>query len=167
MTLPSVPSNSLELRSLFAAVPQSVVALCGLDDTGIPRGLTASSFTPISLDPPLVSVAMANTSTTWPVLRDIPQLGISLLSYSQGPVSRQLAAKSDSRFDEIEWNTGPGTTAVYIAAATAHLQCKIFDEIPAGDHNIVLLQIDAIDVDHSQEPLVFHSSSFRRLEKTA
>lgn len=69
MKLDATPSDPVALRALFAAVPQSVVALCGLDPSGTPRGVTASSFTPISLQPPLVSVAMAHTSTTWPILR--------------------------------------------------------------------------------------------------
>jgi flavin reductase (DIM6/NTAB) family NADH-FMN oxidoreductase RutF len=164
VNLKTMPTDPATLRTLFASVPQSVVALCGLDPSGTPQGMTISSFTPISLDPPLVSVAMAETSTTWPKLRQLPRLGISLLSHSQGPTCRTLAAKTGDRFADLQWRSNDNTGAVFIDAAAAELECELFGELPAGDHSIVLLLIKSLSVDDRQEPLVFYGSDFRRLD---
>ncbi|MET0455690.1 MAG: flavin reductase family protein [Mycobacterium sp.] len=159
----AAPSDPAALRTLFAAIPQSVVALCGLDPSGTPRGMTASSFTPISLQPPLVSVAMAHTSTTWPILRRMSRLGISLLSHSQGPTCKALAARKPDRFADLQWTPASGTGAVFMNEAAAHLECELFDELPAGDHLIALLRITSLGVDDRREPLLFHRSRFRRV----
>lgn len=163
MKLEPVPSNPVMLRTFFAAVPQSVVAVCGLDPSGIPCGMTASSFTPVSLDPPLVSIAVANTSTTWPALRQLPRFGISLLSHTQAGACRALAVRGADRFADLQWRPGDHTGAVFIDNAAAELECDLVDELPAGDHSIALLAIRTIGVDHHREPLVFHGSMFRLL----
>jgi flavin reductase (DIM6/NTAB) family NADH-FMN oxidoreductase RutF len=157
-----VPTDPVSLRSLYSSVPQSVVAMCGIDDAGIPAGVAASSFTPISLDPPLVSVAMAHTSSTWPVLKNMSRLGLSLLSESQGPICRQLAAQGGHRFAGIDWRTSDNG-AVFIDGAAVALECELFDELPAGDHTIILLLVKEISIDGDREPLIFHGSDFRRL----
>jgi DNA-binding transcriptional ArsR family regulator len=64
---------------------------------GVPLGLAASSFTSVSLDPPFVSVCIARSSRTWPRLREIPRLGISVLGAHQEDASRRLAAPGDDR----------------------------------------------------------------------
>ena len=163
MNLDAVPSDPAALRALFAQIPQSVVALCGLDASGTPHGVAASSFTPISLEPPLVSVAMAETSTTWPTLRRMPRVGVSLLSHSQADTCRTLAAKGRDRFADLRWSSTVGSSAVFVDGAAAALDCELFQEFPAGDHGIVLLRIGSIGVADGREPLIFHGSGFRRL----
>jgi glyoxylase-like metal-dependent hydrolase (beta-lactamase superfamily II) len=78
----------------FSAFPSGVTAIAGLRD-GRPHGLAASSFTSVSIDPPLVSVCVAHTSTTWPLLSTMPGLEASVLGEDQGELCRALAAKSD------------------------------------------------------------------------
>ena len=60
-----------ELRNAFGAFPTGVVAVAALGRDG-PIGIAASSFTPVSLDPPIVSVNFAHTSSTLPGLRRQP-----------------------------------------------------------------------------------------------
>jgi len=67
-----------ELRRVYGAYPTGVAVVAGLVD-GRPAGIAASSFVPVSLDPPLVSVCVAHTSTTWPLLGGLPRIGISVL----------------------------------------------------------------------------------------
>lgn len=63
------------LRQAFGCFPSGVTAFCGLLD-GAAEGMAASSFTSVSLDPPLVSVCVAKTSTTWPKLATLDRLGL-------------------------------------------------------------------------------------------
>jgi flavin reductase (DIM6/NTAB) family NADH-FMN oxidoreductase RutF len=149
------------LRRVFGAFPTGVTALAALVD-GSPVGITASSFTSVSLDPPLVSVCVATSSTTWPALRTAPGIGISVLSQAQEAVSRRLSARGADRFAQLEWYSGAGG-AVLIPGASAWLVCSVEQEIRAGDHEIVLLRVHLLDADHAQPPLVFHASRYRRL----
>jgi flavin reductase (DIM6/NTAB) family NADH-FMN oxidoreductase RutF len=126
--------------------------------------MVASSFTSVSMAPPLVSVAIQLTSTTWPLLAGRPALGLSVLGAHQGPVCRQLAAVGNDRFREVRWSASE-TGAVLIDGAVAWLTCATDQIIRTGNHDLVLLAVDAVAVNPGT-PLVFHSSSFRRLEAT-
>lgn len=91
------------------------------------------------------------------------RLGVSLLSHSQSAACRALAAKERDRFADLKWTPASGSGAVFMNEAAAHLECELFDELPAGDHVIVLLRIMSLGVDDRVEPLLFHRSTFRRL----
>ncbi len=151
-----------ELRRVFGAFPSGVTAVAALID-GSPVGLAASSFTSVSLHPPLVSVCIARDSSTWPVLRRAGRLGISVLSAEQERAGRQLAGLRDTRFLDLDWNaTDDG--AVLLTGSSAWLDCSVEHEVAAGDHDIILLRVHDLDADHGVHPLVFHASRFRRLE---
>ncbi|CAG6399075.1 flavin reductase family protein [Streptomyces cocklensis] len=153
------------LRQVFGAFPTGVTAIAALVD-GIPVGLTANSFTAVSLDPPLVSVCVAHTSTTWPLLAGRARLGVTVLSAAQERACTQLASRSDDRFAGLDWHaTEDG--AVLLDGAGAWFDTSVEQHIRAGDHDIVLLRIRALDADHAVPPLVFHGSRFRRLEQPA
>jgi flavin reductase (DIM6/NTAB) family NADH-FMN oxidoreductase RutF len=154
--------DGANLRRVFGAFPTGVTAVAALVD-GKPVGMSASSFTSVSLEPPLVSVCIAHSSTTWPSLVHAPRLGVSVLSAAQESVARRLASREPGRFDELAWRaTADG--AVLVDGASAWLDCAIEDQFRAGDHDIVLLRVLELDADHAIAPLVFHASAFRRLE---
>lgn len=164
MTAPVVGSTDLsntELRRGFAAFPSGVTVLAGLAEHG-PVGMAVSSFVPVSLSPPLVSVCVQRTSTTWPVLRDLPRIGISVLAEHQGQISTQLAARTGDRFAGVPWHLGDRGT-VLIGAAAAWFTCSIADEVRAGDHDIIVLAVHDLSA-HHDAPLVFHGSDYRRLQ---
>ncbi|WP_446039804.1 flavin reductase family protein [Streptomyces sp. SID1121] len=152
-----------DLRKVFGTFPTGVTAVAALVD-GRPVGLAASSFTSVSLDPPLISVCVAHTSTTWPVLRDRTRLGVSVLGAHQERACRRLAAREGDRFAGLDWRaTRDG--AVLIEHTSAWFDCTVERLIEAGDHDIVLLRIHELDADHRVPPLVFHAGGFRRLEE--
>lgn len=150
-----------ELRRVFAAYPTGVAAIAALVG-GEPAGIAASSFVSVSLDPPLVSVCVAHTSTTWPALRSAKRLGISVLGAHQELAGRSLGARGGERFAALSWRaTGDG--AVMLPGSSAWLDCSIERHIPAGDHYIVLLRVHDLAVSDAP-PLVFHGSTFRQLQ---
>ncbi|MBN9618675.1 MAG: flavin reductase family protein [Actinobacteria bacterium] len=150
------------LRQVFGSFPSGVTAVAALVD-GRPTGLAASSFTSVSLDPPLVSVCIAHTSSTWPVLRRAERLGVSVLSADQERVGRQLAERGVDRFAALSWRTTPAG-AVLLDGASAWLECGVEAQIRAGDHDILLLRVHDLDAEPDIAPLVFHASRFRRLQ---
>ncbi|MFD6280422.1 flavin reductase family protein [Streptomyces sp. NPDC060209] len=149
------------LRGAYGRFPSGVTAVCGLVD-GRPAGIAASSFTSVSLDPPLVSLCVAHTSTTWPALRRASRLGVSVLAEDQGPVARALATRSPDRFTSVDWVAEP-PGSVFVLGAALWLECRIVQEISAGDHVIALLGIDRLSPHSAVPPVVFHASTFRSL----
>jgi flavin reductase (DIM6/NTAB) family NADH-FMN oxidoreductase RutF len=152
--------SQAQLRHVFAAFPTGVAAVAAVID-GEPAGLAASSFVSVSLDPPLVSVCVAHTSTTWPALRSASRLGISVLADHQERASRQLSSRAAGRFAGLDWRTTAGG-AVLLSEASAWFDCSLEQEIPAGDHDIVLLRVHDLGASEVM-PLVFHGSSYRQL----
>ncbi len=153
------------LRRACSGFPSGVAALCSTVN-GKPEGIVASSFTVgVSLDPPLVMFAVKKTSRTWPVLRRAQRIGVSILASGHEDVCLQIASKSADRF------TGLGLQATEAGAllledAALWLECSVEQEMPAGDHDVVLLRVHATSTqDDSPDPLVFHRSTFHRLNQ--
>jgi flavin reductase (DIM6/NTAB) family NADH-FMN oxidoreductase RutF len=149
------------LRDAFGHFPTGVIAIAAEVD-GALVGLAASTFVPVSLDPPLVSFCVQNSSTTWPKLRELPLLGISVLGESHDAAARSLAAKTGDRFAGLETHSTDGG-AVFIHGTSVWLESAIEQLVPAGDHTIVVLRVHDITVHDDVAPIVFHRSTFRRL----
>lgn len=153
------------LRNAFSLFPSGVTAFCAMVD-GSPHGMAASSFTSVSLDPPLVSVCVANTSSTWPRLATRPTLGLSVLASAHGAVANQLSAKGGDRFAEIDW-TESDKGAVFVHGASLWLECAPFKSVCAGDHEIVILEITSLLMNPDVDPMIFHRSTFHELQRSA
>lgn len=169
MTLTQLTTNQdldpSRLREAFGVFPSGVVAVAAEVD-GRRTGLAASSFTSVSLDPPLVSFSVANTSKTWPDLRRAGHLGLTVLAAHHGEVCRQLAGPVEHRFDGVPLSvTEDG--AVLLDEGLARFDCTIHDEVVAGDHTIVILALHAVEHADTSLPLVFHRSGFGRLTESA
>lgn len=150
------------LREAFRNFPSGVTAVCGMVD-GRPLGMAVSSFTSVSLEPPMVSVCLQRSSKTWARLRGRPWLGLSVLGEDQGPLCRALAGPEHDRFADCAWEAGEDG-AVFLPGAVTWYSCILRAEMPAGDHSIALLGVDRLWTQSATEPLVFHGSSFRRLD---
>ncbi|GAA2991518.1 flavin reductase family protein [Actinokineospora diospyrosa] len=146
------------LRAAFGAFPSGVVAVAARVDDRI-VGLAASSFTSVSLDPPLVSFSIGTTSKTWPVLRRAERVGVTVLAEHHDIVARQLAGPADGRFHGLDTvSTVDG--AVTLTDGVAWFDTSIERHIEAGDHTIVLLRLHSAAHAEHAPPLVFHRSRF-------
>jgi flavin reductase (DIM6/NTAB) family NADH-FMN oxidoreductase RutF len=150
-----------KLRQAFGIFPTGVVAVAAEVD-GVLVGLAASSFTSVSLDPPLVSFSIARTSKTWPDLRRSDRVGVTVLAGHQDAVCRQLAGEPEQRFDGVPVRVRDGG-AVTLDEGLARFECAIHSEVEAGDHVVVFLRLHAVDQSDTSSPLVFHRSGFGRL----
>jgi flavin reductase (DIM6/NTAB) family NADH-FMN oxidoreductase RutF len=158
------PAGTLDparLRAAFGAFPSGVVAVAA-QINGHLTGIAASSFTSISIDPPLVSFSVATTSNTWPELRSAEHIGVSVLADHHDHVCRQLAGPVEQRFAGLPFrSTVDG--AVLLDEAVATFECSIHQEIEAGDHLIVVLELHRVTDGGGSTPLVFHRSGFKKL----
>lgn len=164
MTTTQLPTlDQRTLRQAFGAFPSGVVAVAA-SVKGQLTGIAASSFTSISIDPPLVSFSIADSSSTWPLLREADHLGISVLADHHDDICRQLAGPREERFDGLPFAVTEGG-AVLLSEAVATFDVTVHDEIEAGDHTIVLLRIHGVGTGDGQHPLVFHKSGFAKLHR--
>ena len=149
------------LRRTFACFPTGVAAVCADSEEG-PVGLLVSSFTSVSLDPPLVSICIMNGSHRWSLLRTSKRLGVSFLGDEQQHICTQLSGSRSHGLDTLATSrTDEG--AVMLHDATAWLDCSLHKEVDAGDHTIALLRIEGLETSTGHAPLVFHNSQFHRL----
>lgn len=129
----------------------TVTTLIGKDRT--PRGVTLSSFTSVSLDPPLVLVCVDHRSRIYEELEVGRYLGINVLSESQQELSQQFATKWHDRFKDMPWYEGQ-TGVPILPGACSVLECKVVALIPAGDHSIVLAEaVNVTSCEHA--PLTY------------
>lgn len=159
--LNDAPADGAGLRRAFAHFPSGVVAVCA-EVGGVRYGLAVSTFVPVSLDPPLVSFCVQNSSETWVRLAAAGRLGLSLLGTGQQDAARALGTRGIDRFRGVKIHRGH-RGAVFIDGASAWFEGTLETQVPAGDHKVVLLRIDRLATAAEVEPLVFHGSRFRRL----
>lgn len=149
------------MRHTLAGYPTGI-ALVTAEVDGQLVGMLANSFTSISLDPPLVSVAFARTSSTWPLLAQAGEWGISILGDHHADLVSQLSRPAAARFDGVEL-VRLRDDVVVVPGAVATFTVSLHAEVDAGDHLLTLLRVHRVHRDTDRDPLVFHNSRVRQL----
>lgn len=145
-----------DFRALFAAVPTPVSIIATLVD-GAPVGATVSAFGSLSAAPPLVQGSLDLRSGTLAAVRAEGRFGVSVLAADQAEVALTCASGAPDRWDRVPWEDVEGVPR--IVGASAWMACDLYDELPGGDHAILVGRITAAttaDVD----PIVYHRRRF-------
>nr|BFE78569.1 hypothetical protein GCM10020093_011700 [Planobispora longispora] len=120
------------------AVHAAGVVVITAQSQGVPVGLTATSFSSVSLDPPLVSFYVDQGSTTWPWLRQADHFAVNILASDQAELAARFASKGVDRFAEpTRWSPGP-LGAPLLRDVSAHLVCLPYETVDVGDHVLVV-----------------------------
>jgi flavin reductase (DIM6/NTAB) family NADH-FMN oxidoreductase RutF len=145
-------------RRVCSCFPTGVTVTTLIGTDGQPHGVTISSFTSVSLDPPLVLICIAHRSPIVQHLIAGCSLAINVLSNDQHDLSIRFAKDRQNRFSGVPWQPGlTGSPVLYGTAAV--LECSLHQRIEAGDHLIVLGQVvDAVFTD--RPPLLYFRSSY-------
>ena len=128
-----------------------------------PLGFTCQSFASLSLDPPLVSLAPARTSSTWPRIREVGEFCVNVLADDHEHLSARFARSGIDRFAGVPWTPGPGGGAPVLRGVPAWIVATLEHEYDGGDHTIVVGRIRAMAADAGRAPLLFHRGRYRRL----
>ena len=132
-----------------------------------PVGLTATSLTSVSLDPPLVSFCVNRASTTWPELRQADHFAVNVLAGDQAGVAARFAGRGIDRFGPpTRWRPGPYDVPL-LGAIAAHLLCEPYDTIALGDHWLVVGLVVGSELGTSEEPLLYHRGRYGRFHPSA
>lgn len=157
-----LPSLNPDLfRNACAQFATGVAVATVAASDGSPHGLTVSSFTSVSIEPPLVLICVAYSSTILTHFRESPFFAINVLSDQQREVSVNFATKTESRFEAIEWFRGTGG-APLLENCLARFQCRVNNIFEAGDHAILVGAVLGVEA-FPGEPLVYFNRSYRVL----
>ena len=132
-------------RDVFRTVPTAVAIVTALTPDGVPVGLTVGSFASVSLEPPIVSLSVVHTSTSWAVVRDLEVFGVSVLASDQAETVRTFSATKVDRMSRVGWSAGPHGLPV-VAGAVAFVACRTRDLITVGDHEVVFADVLDLEV---------------------
>lgn len=155
-------ARGLDLRKLRYALGQfatGVTVITSRDGDGRPVGLTANSFTSLSLEPPLVLWCLGREALSLPAFRDCGWFGVNVLAAHQHHLSRRFATSGADKFAGTEVRDGPCRVPL-LEGALARFVCRNVRQIDAGDHVIMIGQVEHYET-REGEPLVFHSGSYR------
>ncbi|TDC48476.1 flavin reductase [Actinomadura sp. KC345] len=146
-------------RNALARHASGVVAVTAAVD-GTPVGLTATSFTSVSLTPPLISFYIADSSTTWPRLSRAGVFGVHLLAENQSGLAARFADPGADRFaPPTAWRPSDEDVPL-IDGATAHLVCGRHETRVIGDHWLVVGHVRRVLLNRRRSPLLYHEGAF-------
>jgi flavin reductase (DIM6/NTAB) family NADH-FMN oxidoreductase RutF len=155
------PVQAQEFTRACARFATGVAVASVRDAAGNPHGLTVSSFTSVSLDPPLVLVCIAHSTTSIDAFRRAKHFGVSVLAADQKEISDRFARKGQDRFEGVGW--APGECGVpLLSGALATFECAATSCVTAGDHDIFIGTVVHTRISDSQ-PLVYFGSKYRGL----
>lgn len=155
-------SDARTLRDAMGCFATGITIITATAPDGTPVGLTANSFTSVSLDPPLLLVCVANTAGTAPVLRSVEHFGVNVLQTSQQAASNRFAGKGEDRFAATAW--APGETGVpLLDGSLVSFECKRFEVHEGGDHFILVGEVVRAQFEPRRDPLLYFRGKYRRL----
>lgn len=159
------PINQRDLRNAFGTFLTGVTVVTVLDEEGNPRGITANSFTSVSLDPPLILICIGNRSFSFPIFCTAPSFAVNLLHEGQAGVSSLFASRSPDKFRSTGF--GPKHTgAPVLTDCLTWFDCTVHDRVIAGDHLILIGRVQAFGQNTTEgrtAPLGFCRGSYTTL----
>ena len=160
----SPPMSSIDnqqFRRICGKFASGITVTTVRDAAGVPHGMTASSFTSVSLTPPLVLVCVDHRASILEHFRIGQHFGINILNAGQRHLSEKFAGKGFDRFAGVAWR--PGHTGVpLLEDVLATIECARVNIVTAGDHDIMIGEVLHADC-HEGDPLVFYGSQYRSL----
>ena len=130
-----------ELRDAFGSFMTGVTVVTTCKDDGTPLGFTANSFASVSLDPALLLVSIAKTSSNYDNFANASHFAINILAEEQKDVSNTFARPSDDRFASLAWSVSENQNPI-IDHVSAWFDCTTYQMVDAGDHAILIGKVE-------------------------
>ena len=161
---PTTPSTS-DFRHALGQFATGVTVVTAERAPGQVHGMTANSFTSVSLKPLLILICVSHQAQLLPLIRKHKRFGVSILREDQRALSEYFAQTVED--PQIEKRLGiryrwTETGIPLLGDALAHLACTVASEQPAGDHTIFIGEVESLDV-HEGKPLLYLCGNYRSL----
>lgn len=158
-------SDARTLRDAMGCFATGVTIITAHASDGKPIGLTANSFTSVSLDPPLLLVCIANSAGSAEVLRSAENFAVNVLQIGQQPVSNLFAGKGEDRFAGTRWETGEYGAPI-LPSSLGIFECRRHALHEAGDHFLLVGRVEKASFEPRRDPLLYFRGKYRRLHFT-
>ena len=155
-------SDPRTLRDALGCFATGVTVVTCLDEAGRPVGLTANSFTSLSLDPPLLLVCVAKASASAVPLTRAAHFAVNVLQTLQQPASITFSTRGEDRFGQTEWSTGEHGAPVLMESLSV-FECRRSAVHDGGDHHILVGEVVKASFEPGLDPLLYFRGSYRRL----
>ena len=132
---------------------------------GLRHGMTVSSFTSVTLAPPLVMISLQRSSRTHGLIVGSGVFGVTILEETQQEISDRFAGRTpddEDRFAGLKTFT-MATGSPFIAGALAYLDCEVERMIQLGEHTLFFGEVIALQTAPAGRPLAYHNREYRFL----
>lgn len=131
-------------RAIAGSFPTGVVVVTVRAPDGTPKGLTTQTFVGLSLDPPLVLVALAKSSRTLAALRETGAFVANVLRAGSEDVADRFATKDEDKFRglRLESSSVARGAPILREASVAYAECVVRESVEAGDHWVVIASVE-------------------------
>ena len=136
-----MPVDREQFFALMASFASSVTVITSKGPDGVARGLTASAFCSVSLEPRLCLVSVDNRSESIGAINESGKFVVNILASDQEEISRRFASKLPDKFEGISYRPGPETDAPILHGVLAWIECQVFQTVPGGDHTVFIGEI--------------------------
>lgn len=150
-------------RAALGRFASGITIVTARDGQGRDHGMTVSAFSSISLEPPLVLVSIGHEASMHDLLKEVRQIGISVLSTNQEALSRRFADPESDRFDGVGYTRGESGVAL-LDDALVHLECSVTARHEAGDHTLMICGVDRAAASDGR-PLLYYRGGYAQLER--
>ncbi|WP_405467561.1 flavin reductase family protein (plasmid) [Streptomyces jietaisiensis] len=147
--------------SLLAA-PLTIIT--ARDQAGRPWGFTASSVTSASLDPPLVLVGLAHTSSCFTALTKASEFAINILGSDQSALARRFATSGTDRFAGARTQNWPDSLLPHLTEAPVVIRCGMANRITVGDHDLLVGELIGMRRQGEPKPLLWYRREFHSID---
>ncbi|HZG32520.1 MAG TPA: alpha/beta fold hydrolase [Sphingopyxis sp.] len=155
-------SDARTFRDALGCFATGVTVVTAICPDGTPIGLTANSFTSVSLDPPLLLVCIANNAGSAPYLKDAERFAVNVLQIGQQPTSNRFAGKGEDRFGITPWELGEFGTPV-LSGSLNSFECSRDAVHDGGDHFILVGRVLKAIFEPRRDPLLYFRGKYRKL----
>ena len=155
------PDDPAWFRHVLGQFPTGVCVVTAAGEGGQPIAMVVGSFTSVSLDPPLVAFLPAKSSSTWRKLSGSRHYCVNVLSSDQEDLCRKIANKAPNPFAALEISIGENG-APRLPDTLAAIECDLESIVDAGDHEIVLCRVSALQLGPGAAPLIFFRGGYGR-----
>lgn len=162
----AVPSEEIDLKDLRQAFGQfatgvTIVTTVGPGQT--PVGITANSFSSVSLQPPMVLWSLAHSALSRSIFEQADYFCVHVLAASQREVSERFACQGRDKFGGVAWSWGANSLPMLDDYA-ARFHCRTTHQHPVGDHTVFIGEVLQYDKT-THRPLVFQGGQYAVAER--
>lgn len=143
-----------QFRKTLGIFPTGVTVVTTSDEQGRAAGITISSFTSVSLNPPQILFCLSKQSKTMPAFKASQYFAVNILAAHQSYLSDGFAQRTPIDWETLKVHHHSATGCLLLSEALGHIICEKGSTYNGGDHDIILGRVIDLTVTSHDRPLV-------------